>query len=81
MWNFNKISAPIEQNYFLIHSLYNFFSSTMSVSNVNSVLVNWDTNKNSLPSNLRMGVLPQTPTGAGATAKTSLETNKGWNFT
>jgi surface protein len=81
MWDFTKIGPHIDGYLSNLDPLYGFFSSAMSVSNMNNVLVNWDTNKNSLPVNLRMGYLPQTPTGAGATAKTSLETNKGWNFT
>lgn len=80
MWDFTKIETPIPQQQTNFHPLYNFLSSDMSVSNMNNVLVNWDTNKSSLPNNLRMGALPKIPTGAGATAKTSLETNKGWYF-
>jgi surface protein len=80
MWDFTKIFTPTFNFPSNLNPLYNFFSEAMSVSNMNNVLVNWDTNKSSLPDDLTMGGLPQTPTGAGTTAKTSLETNKGWNF-
>jgi len=81
MWDFTKIGPHIDGYNSYLDPINSFFSSAMSVNNMNNVLVNWDTNKSSLPNDLRMGGLPQTPTGAGAIAKTSLETNKGWNFT